>query len=99
MPKHKSNPVILAWMYDVMKGSSWCPKQTDFISLQQVADPPKKDTMAQMLNEAMSATLPNVKASLRSKMINQLRHFDTYPPNSEWLIIVLSLVAPDHSIF
>ena len=82
-----------------MTGASWCPKQTDFTSLRQVADPHRKDTLTQMLNEAMSAALPNVEASLRPKTTYTLRHLDTHPPDSEWLINVLSPVAPDIEIF
>ena len=76
----------------------WLPKTED-IRIRNCVDPPPRGELARLVYEKMAATAPSGDACFDGAFRRTAQELARKPPNTEWLLAMLSTMDPNHGIF
>ena len=76
----------------------WLPKTED-IRIRNCVDPPSRVELAKMVFDSMSGTQPSGDPCFDGAFRRTASELLRKPPNTEWLLAMLSTMKPNHAIF
>ena len=76
----------------------WLPKTED-IRIRNCVDPPPRGELARLVYDRMNAVQPSGDACYDGAFKRTAVELARKPPNTEWLLAMLSTMEPGHAIF